>query len=96
MPTFDAKCAAVTKVFGEPQVDRDDPSFVHFLNDRRDLATIPGRCGRDPAYVAEVQDLEFAIWQALDLICKRDGEKTLRRLQPICARPSRSPYTSEL
>jgi hypothetical protein len=47
---------------------------------RRGLAKVPGmkKGSRDLAYVIELQDLEFAIWESLKRIRKRDGEKIYR------------------
>lgn len=75
MPTFDAKCAAVTKVFGKPQVDRDDPSFVRFLYVRRDLATVRERGHRELRYIAEIDEIEHLITTTLARIRKRDGDR---------------------
>jgi hypothetical protein len=82
MPTFNARCATVAKVFGKRQVDRDDPSFVDFLYVRRDLAiVVDAESGhRDPQYICEIQDLDYCkddemIRQALARIRKRDGDR---------------------
>jgi hypothetical protein len=75
MPTFDTKCAAVAKVFGKPEADRDDASFVRFLYDRRELATVRERGHRVPRYIAELDELEHAITTTLARIRERDGKR---------------------
>lgn len=71
------KRAAVEKTFGIP-VDPEEVEFIDFMFARRRLATVPGRRGREPAYLAEILDTEEAYWQTLDRIRERDGEKIFR------------------
>jgi hypothetical protein len=56
----------------------EDADYRSFMHARRHLATVPGKRGRELAYIIEVQDLEEAIREKLDLIRKRDGKRFFR------------------
>jgi hypothetical protein len=71
------KLEVITEKFGVPP-DPEDVDYVNFMHARRDLATVPGRCGRDPCYIVELQDLEMVIWETLDRIYERDGARFWR------------------
>jgi hypothetical protein len=71
------KLEAVTEKFGVPP-DPEDVDYINFMYARRGLATVPGRCGRDPCYIVELQDLEMVIWETLDRIYERDGARFWR------------------
>ena len=85
MTTFDEKVRTVAEVFGNiPGADPEETNYIKFLYARRNLATVPehdflpGHSYRELAYIVEIQNLEETISDALDIIRKRDGEKTYK------------------
>ena len=70
------KREAVAKTFGP--VDPEDIEIINFFFERRHCATVPGRIGRDLAYVVALDELEQAITTALDGILECDGERIFR------------------
>jgi hypothetical protein len=93
------KRKAVAEVFGAEQVDAEDIDFINFMYARRGLATVPEDGHRELRYIVEITDLEQVIWQTLDLIHERDGERFWREaasyLQRAVSRVS-SGHWSEL
>jgi hypothetical protein len=55
------------------------PENMDFLYRRRHLATVRDGKSRELQYIVEFDELEQAIWKALDRICKRDGIKIGKR-----------------
>jgi hypothetical protein len=72
--------AAVIKTFGVP-VDPKDVDVIDFMYARRRCALAPSQDGgREPAYLAELDETESMIWTVLDRIRKRDGTKISREV----------------
>jgi hypothetical protein len=70
------KREAVARTFGP--VDPDERQYTNLLSARRHLATVPERGHRELTYVIELDELDHAIWTALDRIRERDGDRIFR------------------
>jgi hypothetical protein len=71
------KRKTVAAIFGV--IDPED-SYTNFLFERRHLATVPERGGRELQYVVELDDLSHGITTTLDRIRERDGKKIFREV----------------